>query len=192
MPLILGITGNIACGKSLAGQYLREAGVPVLDSDEVVHELYAHDQDLQAKLKAQFGTSDRQAIAGMVFGAENKAKLKTLEALIHPAVGRHFEKWLEAHQGDKIVANLVPQLYEAGLEGRYDKILVITTSPELQLSRLASRYPELNQEALKKRIAAQMPQEQKATRADYLINNTGSEADLRLQIKVFLEKLRQY
>ncbi len=192
MPLILGITGNIACGKSLAGQYLREEGVPVLDSDEVVHELYAHDLSLQEKLQAQFGTSDRQLIATMVFGEENKTKLKTLEALIHPAVGRHFEKWLVDHQADKIVANLVPQLYEAGLEGRYDKILVITTSPELQLSRLASRYPELNQEALKKRIAAQMPQEDKAKRADYLIENTGSESNLRLQIKVFLEKLREY
>jgi dephospho-CoA kinase len=128
----------------------------------------------------------------MVFGAENRLKLKTLEALIHPAVGRHFEKWLEAHQKDKIVANLVPQLYEAGLEGRYDKILVITTSPELQLSRLSSRYPELNVAALKQRIEAQMPQEQKSAHADYLIDNKGSEADLRLQIKVFLEKLRQY
>ncbi len=192
MPLILGITGNIACGKSLAGQYLREEAVPVLDSDEVVHELYAHDKDLQAKLRAEFGTSDRKLIADMVFGAENKAKLKTLEALIHPAVGRHFEEWLEAHQKDKIVANLVPQLYEAGLEGRYDKILVITTSPELQLSRLASRYPELGLAALQERINAQMTQEEKSKRADYLIENTGSEADLRLQIKALLEKLREY
>lgn len=192
MPLVLGITGNIACGKSLAGQYLRQEGVPVLDSDEVVHQLYASDKDLQEKLKDMFGTYDRQAIAAMIFGPENRTKLKTLEALIHPAVGRYFEEWLAAHQEDKIVANLVPQLYEAGLEGRYDKILVITTSPELQLQRLASRYPELSTEALHERIAAQMPQVEKAARADYLIENGGSEADLRLQIKVLLEKLRQY
>ena len=190
MPIILGVTGNIACGKSLAGKYLSELGVPVLDSDEVVHKLYANDKDLQEKLKTEFGTSDRQIIATMVFGAENKDKLKVLEALIHPAVGKHFEEWLAAHQKDKIVANLVPQLYEAGLEGRYDKILVITTKPELQLSRLASRYRELDQETLKKRIAAQMLQEEKAVRADYLIDNSSSEADLRLKIKDLWQKLR--
>ncbi len=188
-PLILGITGNIACGKSLAGQFLREAGIAVLDSDEVVHQLYATDKDLQNKLQAQFGTIDRHLIAGMVFGAENKAKLRILESLIHPAVGLKFEEWLKANSGSKIVANLVPQLYEAGLEPRYDKILVITTKPELQLARLSKRYPELSQAELEKRISAQMPQAEKASRADYTIDNSSGSEDLRLEIKKLLKQL---
>jgi len=192
MVLVLGVTGNIACGKSLAGKYLAEFGVPVLDSDEVVHQLYANDEDLQDKLKAEFGSIDRQTIARQVFGPENKAKLRALEALIHPAVGRVFEDWVNANKKAGLIANLVPQLYEAGLEARYDKVLVITTSPEQQLARLKARQPELTETALKQRLEAQMPQSEKAVRADYLIDNSGSEADLRLKIKDLVEKLRQY
>ncbi len=188
-PLILGVTGNIACGKSLAGKYLREAGVPVLDSDEVVHELYSSDADLQEKLKSEFGTIDRQAIAKQVFGLENRTKLRTLEALIHPAVGRKFDEWLAKHQGNKIIVNLVPQLYEAGLEGRYDKILVITTSPELQLSRLSARNPELGAEELRARINAQMPQAEKAARADYIIDNSGKPEELKQKLAELLKTL---
>ncbi len=190
MPLVLGVTGNIACGKSLVGKYLSELGVPVLDSDEVVHQLYASDLNVQQKLLAEFGTCSRDEIAKQVFLAGAEAKRKKLEEIIHPPVAKIFENWVIEHSKAPVIANLVPLLYEAKLEGRYDKILVIATSPELQLARLSARQPELSQEALEQRIKSQMPQYEKASRADYLIDNSGSEADLRLQIKDLIEKLR--
>ncbi len=180
-------------------------GIPVLDSDEVVHQLYANDAEIKAALEAEFGTTDRAAIGKIVFGTEALAKRKKLEAIIHPAVAREFSAWVKkqssgpetvaankaSQNAPKILANLVPQLYEAELESRFDKILVVTCDPAMQLARLAKRNPELSAEALKKRIESQMPQSEKAARADYVIDNSGSPEELGFKLEQLTTKLLQ-
>ena len=189
-PLILGLTGGIACGKSLAGRYFQDEGIPVLDSDSVVQELYK-DPDIQNKLIQEFGTYDKSKLATLIFGDEpvTCARRQKLEKILHPEVAKRFEAWLSDNSQAPLVVNLVPLLDEAKLESRYDKIVVISCKPELQLKRMGFRNPELSSLELEKRIKSQLSQEIKAQKADFVIDNSGSPEELRVKIKDFLINL---
>ena len=118
MPFLLGLTGNIASGKTTVSEIFRDRGIPVIDSDYVVHELYTKDRSVQNKVLALLGTLDRREIAAIVFasGAEATEKRKKLEAIIHPAVDEYIQKWVQdLESAHPILVNEVPLLFEAGL-----------------------------------------------------------------------------
>lgn len=193
MSLIVGLTGNIACGKSLAGEILRGEGVPVLDSDEVVHKLYAEDKAVQKSLLETFATLDRKAIGRLVFAdSVDASKLrKKLEGILHPAVAHEFTKWVAANQAQPILVNLVPLLFEAKLESRYDYIVCIVSDETHQIARIKKRNPELSEDEILRRIRSQMPQDLKAKLSDSVILNNGSEEDLKKAIIKLLGKLKR-
>jgi dephospho-CoA kinase len=192
MPIVIGLTGNIACGKSLIGELLKERGILVLDSDDVVHDIYKNDELVQTKIQKEFGTLDRKQISIQIFGdtREAKDKRKKLEEIIHPTVDKRFRDWIRAHNDQQILVNLVPLVFEAGLESRYNLIITVVATPELQYQRLKKRNPELNEEEIQKRISSQIPQSYKAQKSDYVIENSGSIDDLEEQLEEILRKIR--
>lgn len=187
MPLVLAVTGNIACGKSAAGEIFHKLGIPVIDSDEIVHQLYASNKEVQEKLIAEFASLDRKEIGKVVFNDASKRKL--LEQIIHPAVDSEFREWVTKNSSAKLLVNLVPLVFEARLESRYDKILVISCPEEIQLKRLLARRPDLDQEDARKIINSQMPQKDKISAADFHIKNDGDIPQLEQQIKLLLKEL---
>lgn len=191
MALLVGLTGNIACGKSSLGIILEKLGIPVLDSDLVVHELYKSDKEVQKKLLENFGSLDRKKIGKEIFGdsREAKAKRKILEDIIHPAVDREFRSWVKKHKNEILLVNLVPLLFEAGLEHRYDLTICLTCKEENQIQRLKNRDKALNEKEIKQRIQSQMPQKIKAQKANYLISNDGTLEELEEKVKKLLQKL---
>ena len=189
MSVVVGLTGNIACGKSTVGEILKKYNIKVLDSDEVVHKIYGEDKDVQAALLKEFGSLDRKEIGAQVFGKENKEKRQILEGIIHPKVDTVFRDWVLENQEEKILVNLVPLLFEAKLESRYDFIAVVKTSPKLQLERLLQRNTNMTIAEAQKRIDSQMPMSQKIEKADFVLDNSINLDDLEIQVEEMLEKL---
>ncbi len=191
MAKIIGLTGNIACGKSTVGQILSARGIPVLDSDQVVQELYASDEKVRARILEEFGTLDRKIIGQMVFGTsiEAKSQRKKLENILHPAVDLKFREWIKANNREPILVNLVPLIFEAQLEYRYDYIVVVASDPEIQKTRLKERNPEFSDDELNKRIQSQISQDYKISHSQYVIYNNSDIIHLEKEVDELISKL---
>lgn len=189
MSFLIGLTGNIACGKSTVGKIFEKFGIKVLDSDEVVHRIYAEDKDVQEALLKEFGSYERQEIAKQVFGKDKAPKRKILESIIHPKVDSAFRKWVRANQDEVFLVNLVPLLFEAKLEHRYSAIITVNTSKEKQFERLKNRNPELSDEQVLARIESQLAIEEKLRKSDFVIDNSSNLDDLDIQVEEILERI---
>jgi dephospho-CoA kinase len=166
MGLTLAVTGGIASGKSTVGALLAERGVPVVDTDAVVHNLYADDRALQEALVAAFGPAVVQPDAqgrpvvcraelGRVVFQSAAAKV-TLEGLVHPRVRARVAEFGAANAAAPVVAVQIPQLFETGTQGAYDAVWLLGVPEAVQVARLvASRG--LSPEVARQRVAAQMP-----------------------------------
>lgn len=187
---VIGLTGNIACGKSSLAELLRARAIPVLDSDDVVQDLY-REPEVLAEIEAEFGTSEKQELANLVFGDDDtcRARRAKLEAILHPKVEYRFREWVKKNQDQSIIVNVLPLLFEAGLESRYDLIVVVTCDAAIQLSRLEARHPTWTKEDCLKRIQSQMPQSEKANRADYVLDNSRDLARLEQDLDALLDKI---
>jgi len=187
--LILGVTGSIASGKSLVAELLRQKGAVVLSADQLAREVVAPGSKTLAALVERFGPQiltttgalDRERLGCLVF-ADVEAR-KNLNELMHPAIAQLAEERLAemTQTGAPLVVYEAPLLYEAGAEQRVDKVLVVTAAPEVQLERLLQR-DRLDVNAAQQRIAAQMPQAEKAARADYRIDNSVGLLELELLV----------
>ena len=193
-PFTLGITGTIASGKSSAGKILQELGVPVIDTDHIVHEILAKDPTVIKAVKDRFGDEvlthegkiDRDKLGKVVF-SDHEAK-KSLEAIVHPATIMQCRKLIEEKNDNPVVAILVPLLFEARLESEYDEIWTIFTDEAILKERLAKRNG-LDSVEIEKRLGAQMSQNEKVMRADHVIDNSDSLENTRNQIKTLLSKI---
>lgn len=171
---ILGLTGSIAMGKSTAGQQLRRLGLPLHDSDAVVHRLLAKGGRAVPLIEAAFpgvvvaGGVDRQALGKAVFGAP--AALRRLEAILHPLVRRATRQFLarQRRQGRRLVVLDIPLLYETGGEKLCDAVLVVSAPAFLQRQRALAR-PGMTAEKLAAILARQVPDREKRRRADFVI-----------------------
>ena len=166
-PVAVAITGGIGAGKSEALAAFGRHGAATLSADEVVHDLIAHDSDVRAALQARFGTVDRGQIADVVF--QRGEELAWLEALLHPRVRERTDAWLEQVEAPVAVVE-IPLLYETGGETRFDKVLVVTAPEPIRRSRSAT--------AGGGREARLLPDAEKAARADYVYENSGSLEEL--------------
>jgi dephospho-CoA kinase len=194
--LILGVTGNIACGKSCVAEILCNKGATLLSADQLAREVVMPGTVLLDELVSQFGTQiltadgslDRDNLGRRVF-ADETARLR-LNVLLHPAIATLAEERLAelVASGAELIVYEAPLLFEAGAEGRVDKVLVVTINPEQQLRRLIAR-DHFDEIEAKKRIAAQMSQQEKAARADFLIDNSGSLAELECAVEKLWQKL---
>lgn len=170
----IAIVGNIASGKSTLEKILKDKGFQVYDTDKIAHEILEENKHLFPQAIID-GKIDRKKLANIVFN--DKRQMKYLESVIHPKV-REFIKNIETQ---KTVFISVPQLFEAGMEDLFDKILFISAPLEIRLERLMKRNNLTKEEALV-RINAQMSEEEKIPKCDYVISNKGSKEDLELQI----------
>ena len=185
---IVGITGTTASGKSLVGKILQDFGVPVLDTDHIAHSVQKQDEEVKTAIRQRFGKSvfdvageiDRKSLAKIVF--DDKQALADLNAIIHPAIVKECNRQIEALSDKPLVAVLVPLLFEAGVEKRYDEIWTVIASEEVVRLRLKERDGITDKE-VEKRLKAQYPQEEKMRRSNYVIDNSGSESETRERIK---------
>lgn len=195
--LRVGLTGGFACGKSEVGRVLRELGAEVADADDLAHEAMRAGTPAFGKVVARFGRGivgcdgeiDRAALGQRVFARAEERR--ALEALVHPEVIRRLEAWVEetAGRGRHAVA-IVPLLHEAGLAGRWDAVVCVTAPEAAVLDRAAGRG--LSAAAARARIAAQLPVEEKAGKADYVIRNDGTLDALRQRAReVWAEILKK-
>jgi dephospho-CoA kinase len=201
MIYLIGLTGNIATGKSLVGRMLGELGAQVIDADALVRDLQRQDTLVYAAIVAEFGPNilradgeiDRDQLGAQVF-ADPEA-LDRLEAIVHPAVGLEIERRLSDLSRARSTSDLrtvavveAIKLIEAGLHKRCNALWVVTSRPEVQLERL-TRTRSLSEADARLRIEAQAPQSEKAALADVLIENNGTLDSLREQVKRHWDQL---
>lgn len=196
MAIVIGLTGNIATGKSTVARLLAELGAHVIDADQVAHQAISPDGPAYRAVLEAFGddlaqedgTIDRQRLAEIVFA--DPAALARLEALVHPAVFELIQE--EIHRVTAAADPNGPQpvivieaikLLEAGLSVTLcDQVWVVTASPEQQVQRLAQQRGMSEREA-RRRMAAQSPQVEKARHANVVIDNSGSLEDTAAQVR---------
>lgn len=171
--IVVGLTGSIGMGKSTTARMFAETGIPVNDADAVVHDLYR--SEAVAPIGDAFpgsirnGMVDRQELARQL--AENPAKFRSLEAIVHPLVRRREGEFLEANRvaGAEMVVLDIPLLFEVGGEDRVDVIVVVTCDPQIQRARVLAR-PGMTEEKLNMILSRQIPDQEKRRRADFLID----------------------
>lgn len=175
----IAITGNIASGKSTVERILEELGFDVYDTDKIAHEILENSEEV----KETFGTINRAEIAKIVFN--DKEKLAILESIIHPKVK---EKILEIFDKElEVVFISVPQLFEAGFENLFDKIIFVTADENIRKERLMARNSYTPEEALK-RIKAQNDYLKKE-KSDYVIENNSDIESLNSEVKNILQEI---
>ena len=191
--IVVGLTGSIGTGKSTTAAMFADEGVPVNDADAVVHDIYRHEgvEALQGVFPeaVRNGLVDRQELSRELAAAPEKLKL--LEAIVHPMVRQRESEFLEHHRqaGADMVLLDVPLLYETGGEGRMDTVVVVTCDPQLQRQRVLAR-PGMTEQKLDMILSRQMPDAEKRTRANFLID-TGAGLDVaRQRVKQIMASLR--
>jgi dephospho-CoA kinase len=177
-PVAVAITGGIGAGKSEALAAFGRQGAATLSADEVVHDLIAHDEGVRTALSERFGTTERSEIAEAVF--EDPGRLAWLEELLHPRVRERTDAWIEQVEAPVAVVE-IPLLYETDGQGRFDKVVVVTAPAALRRSRSSA--------AGTVREARLIPDPEKAARADYAYENSGSLEDLEEFVAAVLADL---
>jgi dephospho-CoA kinase len=188
--VLLGLTGGIGAGKSTALAAFARLGCPTLSSDETVHGLYL-EPEVRAAVAERFGPAVlgedgevvRSALAARVFAHE--ADRRWLERLLHPRVAAALERWRgeqEAAHPGALLVHEVPLLYEAGLADRYDAVVLITAPGDVRRARRPEHFDE--------RAAAQLPEGEKAARADHVYVNDGTPEELERWVADLVERLR--
>ena len=175
---VIGLTGNIATGKSTVAKMLEELGATAIDADALVHELQRQGTPVYDDIVAAFGPGildqageiDRKALGAIVFA--DPAQLRRLESIVHPAVLIESMRRLMAAATPVAVYEAI-KLIEAGRAKMCDALWVVTARPDVQLQRLM-RDRHLSEAEARQRIAAQPPQSEKIRRATVIIDNSGS------------------
>jgi dephospho-CoA kinase len=184
-PFVLCLTGSLGMGKSATAKLFAEAGVPVHDSDAVVHELY--EGEAVAAIEQAFpgstgnGRVDRVKLAAMVLN--DPAAIARLEAIVHPMVGLAREKFLAQAQArrESIVLVDIPLLFEIAGECRCDAVVVVSAPPEVQRARALER-PGMTEEKFASILAKQLPDAEKRRRADFVVDSSKGFDAARAQV----------
>lgn len=185
---LIGITGNIATGKSTVDAMLGAKGAEVLDADQVVHELERKGEPTWQRIVERFGREilapdgelDRARLGQLVFG--DPVALRDLELIVHPAVrDEERRRILEVNPGTVLVVDAI-KLFESGMADSCNSVWAVTAPPEQQLQRL-QRQRAMATESAWQRIRAQPSQDEKAARADMVIDNGGSLENTQSQVE---------
>jgi len=190
---LVGLTGNIATGKSTVMRMAADAGALTIDADKIVHQLLDGDGELQAAVAAAFGpavrrangTIDRTALAEIVFS--NPERLRELERLVHPAVRRQIRKQIDDSDATVVFVEAI-KLLEGGLAELVDQVWVTRTQRRTQIERLMV-CRGMDAETAAMRVNAQPPQEAKVARADVVIDTDGTMESTREQFAIAWERL---
>ena len=191
-PFVLCLTGSLGMGKSTAAKFFAEEGVPVHDSDAVVHALY--EGEAVAAIEAAFpgttvgGKVDRGKLAAKV--VNDKAALARLEAIVHPLVGQAREKFLADAQarGAPVVLLDIPLLFEIGNECNCDAVVVVSAPADVQRARALAR-PGMTEEKFAGLMAKQLPDAEKRRRADFIVDSSQGFDHAQAQVRDILRAI---
>ncbi|MEJ2131613.1 MAG: dephospho-CoA kinase [Gammaproteobacteria bacterium] len=197
---VICLTGGISSGKSTAARFLRECGAHVIDADQLGHRAYEPGTDAYARVVEAFGEEivaddgqiDRRALGGKVFG--DPAALERLTDIVWPEIRRLAENEIEAIQEsdpDRVVVLEAAVLLEAGWEDIGDEIWVVTVDRDTAVTRATSR-DGVDEAAIQARIDAQLSNEERAARADVVIDNGGTEAELLELLRTEWQRVSAY
>ena len=186
---ILGLTGSIGMGKSTTAKFFREAGVPVHDSDAVVHRLY--EGEAVAPVEAAFpgvvvgGKIDRAKLSAQLIGKPDA--IKRLEAIVHPLVRAVSARFMQAHaaRSTPIVVLDIPLLFETGGEKNCDAVVVVSAPADVQRARVLGRAG-MTAERLDALLARQMPDVEKRARAHFIVDSSRSFDSANAQVRAIL------
>ena len=202
MPMLrVGLTGGIACGKSSIAAMLVKRGAHFLQADGLAHQLYAPGTATYDKVVRNFGreildedgTINRSKLADLVF----PSRIGELNAIVHPEVVKRQNSWMgEVEQSDRhgIAVVEAALLIEAGADKDFGKVIVVTCDFEQKVERFARRANvpiEVARAEVERRSAAQFSDEEKARRADYIVDNSGSAEDMERQVERIWRELQR-
>lgn len=190
--LKVGLTGGLACGKSTVAAMLEQRGAQIVRADEIAHQLLNPGTEVHKKVVAVFGrgilnldgTISRPKLADLAF----QGRIQELNAIVHPAVIRAQEDWmdevgrLDPHAIAVVEAAL---MIEAGAHKRFDKLIAITCGLEQKVERIAQRMNLSRADAMvevERRMNSQLPDKKKAELADFVIDNSGTLAEVEFRV----------
>ena len=197
--LKVGLTGGLASGKTFVARLLEELGCHLLQADRLGHEVLRPGGEAREDVIGEFGPGilagngeiDRKALGALVFA--DPARLKALNALVHPHVFRRREEWFRALAGREPAAIGVVEaaiMIESGSYKRYDKLILAACPAELQIARYREREGASEDEA-RARLSHQMPLSEKRKYADYIVDTSGSEEETGRQVRVIYRRLKE-
>ncbi len=183
---VIGLTGGIGSGKSLAAEYFADLGALVIDADQLARAAIERGSKGFDKVVALFGDSilkngeiDRRALGELVF--RDPTKKAALEAIIHPWVRSEFEAAVLSLSGNQTLVYEIPLLFETGGADRFDTVITVEAAMDKRIERL--REKGLHPSEIQARIAAQASREERVSIADFVIENSGSKDDLLRQVE---------
>ena len=178
MTKIIGLTGGIGSGKTTIANYFMKSGVPVYIADDEARKIMQSDEIIE-EIKKTFGIDifengilNREKLAQIVFN--DPEKLKLLNAIIHPAVKKHFRNWILNHKNAPFIIYEAAILFESGSYKDCDKIITVTAPMESRIQRVIHRDNSSREQVLK-RINAQWNDDQRIAKSDYVIENDSIE-----------------
>jgi dephospho-CoA kinase len=204
----VGLTGGIASGKSVVAEMFARLGAHLVYADRIAHELMQPGQAIHNAVVQKFGseilnpdgTVNRPKLAEVAFGSPERgtpSRVEELNHIVHPAVIQRQDDWMEevGHRDPTAIAMVEAALIlEAGAAQRFDKLVVVTCRPEQRIERFAQRMKidrEAGRREVERRMAAQLPDEEKARVADFVIDNSGSLDATDEQVRAIYTKLRE-
>lgn len=197
--LRVGLTGGIASGKSTVAARLREHGIPVLDADEIVRDLYrpggegarAVAEEFGPKMLDPSGGVDRARLARQVFA--DPLALARLNARIHPPVIETQRRWLGEREeaGERVGVIEATLLVESGGRGRFDLVIAVSAPEEVRLERAVRRSGEIEREGLRRRIAAQLRDAEREKAADIVLHADGTKEELMEKVDALARRLKE-
>ncbi|QIN78214.1 dephospho-CoA kinase [Rubrobacter marinus] len=191
--MTIAVTGPLACGKSTFVRILGELGAETVSADALVHDLLLGDEKTIRRIAGRFGDGvrgeeggiDRRALAGVVFG--DPEALKDLEDILHPLVREETDRRVSASDAEVFVAE-IPLLFEGERSGQFDLTVAVTAPEERRRAWAAERG--MGEDQRRAIEARQLPQEEKARRADVVVENDGDLDKLRGQAEGLFERFR--
>lgn len=194
--IVIGLTGNIAVGKSTVSRYLAQKGADVIDADDVAHQVMEPTGEAYQAIVAEFGPTilqldgriDRRKLGEIVFA--DATKLGRLEYFVHPAVCTRISHAIAASSADIVILEAIKLLEVGPIVSLCDEIWVVTASPKTQIERAFSQRGMVAAET-RRRMRMQSPQVAKINRADRVIANDGSLTDLYAKLDVIWAELMQ-
>lgn len=192
--LLVGLTGGIGAGKSTVAELLARHGAVILDADAFARDAVRNGTDALVAVVRRFGADvlgsdgelDRARLAGIVF--PDRQALDDLEAIIHPEVRRMIAEGIRSHlDTDDVVVLVNPLLIEMGTHRDCDVVVVVSASPETQVTRSVARG--MDQADVRSRLDAQLPLDQRAHAADVLLDNEGTREELAAEVEVLWNDL---
>lgn len=183
---IIGLTGGIGSGKSTVAAYLKELGCSIVDADQIAREIVEPGSPVLWQLASAFGSQillpdgslDRRRLAAVAFASEEGKE--TLDRITHGEIQMRMQAVIDEFQGEILFLD-VPLLFESGMDKMADQVWVVDTEDELRIKRVMDR-DGLSEEEIRARMGRQMAREEKLSRADSVLSNSGSLQELFMQI----------